>query len=410
MKSVMGGTTSLATLILASLTVASCAGGGNAGSGASALPAAPSVSSIRLPTFAVKAVKIREVSIPTGAQYLAEGPDGAVYFGNQNECSGLYRYLNGSVIVTAPATNSQYPASICGGGNGAVRAVGVAPDNTVAWAPFYPTHDDFGFGSVLNCGGNGGQATFCDNFQGFFHPSIDQIILGLYPRSRSQIFGAVDLWIGFYSSSASYGFPFPTGVVETTAQHFYGFANLTKHAVYIQIVPGSNRTFWVLSEACPQLPPPFNQPQCGLPYTLLNVNAQGSTEKSYPFPNKDYIGGIAFGRDDNIWFTDLSKNTIGRVTPSGTMTFHTLPAGSSLYAQAFTGAGIVSAPDGGIWFTDPGANKIGRIAMDGKIREFPIPMSSASPGEIVAPPGASCAQETIWFSEANNQLGEVTFE
>ena len=66
----------------------------------------------------------------------------------------------------------------------------------------------------------------------------------------------------------------------------------------------------------------------------------GLTPGAVPF-------GIAAGPDGNLWFTELSGDRIGRITPAGVITeFSTgLTAGAGPL-------GIAAGPDGNLWFTE----------------------------------------------------------
>ena len=63
--------------------------------------------------------------------------------------------------------------------------------------------------------------------------------------------------------------------------------------------------------------------------------------------------GMAAGPDGNIWFTDWSRNTIGRMSPSGTLRQFQLPRPNS------QPTGIAAGPDGRLWFTE--GSRIGSI-------------------------------------------------
>jgi streptogramin lyase len=77
--------------------------------------------------------------------------------------------------------------------------------------------------------------------------------------------------------------------------------------------------------------------------------------------------GIAAGSDGNLWFTEYVFGTIGRITPSGTISEFTIPSTES------HPEGIAAGSDGNLWFTERRGEKIGRITPGGTIREFPIP-------------------------------------
>ena len=82
------------------------------------------------------------------------------------------------------------------------------------------------------------------------------------------------------------------------------------------------------------------------------------TEFAMPTSNS-FPRGITAGPDGNLWFTEVARNKIGRITPSGGITEFAIPTSNS------TPGGITTGPDGNLWFTEGGtqggANKIGRI-------------------------------------------------
>ena len=61
------------------------------------------------------------------------------------------------------------------------------------------------------------------------------------------------------------------------------------------------------------------------------------------------------GPDGNLWFTESDRGTIGRITPSGTITEFPLEE------QESGPYGITVGADGNLWFTERFANQIGKI-------------------------------------------------
>jgi virginiamycin B lyase len=61
---------------------------------------------------------------------------------------------------------------------------------------------------------------------------------------------------------------------------------------------------------------------------------------------------LTVGPDSNIWFTEASNASIGRVDGSGAITEFAVPADPY---------GIARGPDGQLWFTEQQAGKIGRF-------------------------------------------------
>ena len=82
---------------------------------------------------------------------------------------------------------------------------------------------------------------------------------------------------------------------------------------------------------------------------------------------RDAPDHIAAGLDGNLWFTELTGDRIGRISPSGRIDEFALPRPGSLPC------GIVPAKDGGAWFSELYNNTIGHISAGGTIREYPLP-------------------------------------
>jgi virginiamycin B lyase len=111
--------------------------------------------------------------------------------------------------------------------------------------------------------------------------------------------------------------------------------------------------------------------------------AQTITEYAVPTAGSAPTG-IAAGPDGALWFTELSGNKIGRMTPDGVVTDEfTVPTASS------SSVGIAAGPDGALWFAERNGNNIGRITTAGVITEFAVPTASSQPtGIAVGPDGA----------------------
>lgn len=113
------------------------------------------------------------------------------------------------------------------------------------------------------------------------------------------------------------------------------------------------------------------------------------------FPNS-----MTLGPDGNTWFTDFKGNTVGRLTPSGTVTTFPLPNANSVVDT------ITAGMDGNLWFTEE-AGRIGRITPSGAITEFPI-------GNAITPTAliVSGSDGALYFLDqvngANVKLGRIT--
>lgn len=111
-------------------------------------------------------------------------------------------------------------------------------------------------------------------------------------------------------------------------------------------------------------------------------------------------GDIVEGPDANMWFTDrLTElgplhDKVGRVTPSGAITYYEL-AGTPEQPE-----GIVSGPDGALWVTDHDGPDLARVTVGGQISYTSLARSS-EPTQIVRGPSS-----TMWFID--EQTGGFT--
>jgi streptogramin lyase len=105
----------------------------------------------------------------------------------------------------------------------------------------------------------------------------------------------------------------------------------------------------------------------------------------FPATTASQPSAMTAGPDGNVWFTE--GTTIGRMTPSGTLTEFPVTSGGINV--------LVPGPDGALWFTDARNNAIGRITTTGAITEYPLPNLGSTPfGITVGPDG------NLWFTEA----------
>ncbi len=106
--------------------------------------------------------------------------------------------------------------------------------------------------------------------------------------------------------------------------------------------------------------------------------------------------GITSGPDGNLWFTTYETPEIGRITPSGSITYFGGPGIS-------TPDGIVSGPDGALWFTNFGNDSIGRITTGGTVTNYTGPGISQPHEMAVGADGA------MWFTNfGNDTIGRIT--
>lgn len=112
------------------------------------------------------------------------------------------------------------------------------------------------------------------------------------------------------------------------------------------------------------------------------------TEFNAGFSNDNGAWDIVAGPDGNLWFTEEKADSIGRITPAGTVTEFT--------ANLTEGKpqGITAGPDGNLWFTEfGGSGAIGKITTAGVITEYTTGLSS-KPNDIASGPDGN-----LWFTQ-----------
>src|SRR5207247_1718620 len=88
------------------------------------------------------------------------------------------------------------------------------------------------------------------------------------------------------------------------------------------------------------------------PFTTVATVTPGTTGfTEYAVPtSSSQPGGIAWGPDGNLWFTEVAGNKVAKITTGGTITEYTVPTANSQPTE------IVAGPDGNLWFTEYNSN------------------------------------------------------
>ena len=122
---------------------------------------------------------------------------------------------------------------------------------------------------------------------------------------------------------------------------------------------------------------------------LVTASSSEATSAGHP-------RGITGGPDGNVWFTEISGNKIGRITPAGVITEFPTPSASGP-------DGITTGPDGNLWYAGFNGNKIGRVTTAGVITEFAAGAASG-PALITSGPDGN-----LWFTEfSSHKIGRMT--
>lgn len=110
-------------------------------------------------------------------------------------------------------------------------------------------------------------------------------------------------------------------------------------------------------------------------------------------PFKEAGCSMLEGPDGNVWFTDYPNNRIGKITPSGHVTFFRLGSNATPGSMAL-------GSDKAMWFTENFPSKIGRLTTSGQLTTFAAP---ATPYYIVAGPDGN-----LWYTASDYGIYKLT--
>lgn len=126
---------------------------------------------------------------------------------------------------------------------------------------------------------------------------------------------------------------------------------------------------------------------------------------AYVYPLPRHLTGpnaVATGSDKNVWFTEFTTPTIGKITQSGAVTEYPIPSGN-------VPSDIAVGSSGTLWFTEGNAfihragKPIGKITVDGSITEYRGP-AHGQLFAIAKGPGGN-----MWFTDSGNvEIGYIT--
>jgi virginiamycin B lyase len=144
-----------------------------------------------------------------------------------------------------------------------------------------------------------------------------------------------------------------------------------------------------------------------------NLSTGGIVEYPVPDPGthptdcyglcRPSLGSMARGPDGNIWYVDVARSVVGKITPSGQVLQYPVP-------PPVGGAQTIAAgPDGNVWLTAGGSGSdstdwIVRVTPDGVVTKFPAGGAHTAPESITAGPDGN-----LWFTEVfGGKIGRMT--
>lgn len=147
------------------------------------------------------------------------------------------------------------------------------------------------------------------------------------------------------------------------------------------LVTGSDGNLWATAHAH------------GGSAAIIRVSPDG-TQRTYELPGGAEPDGIVSGADGALWFTDPTRQVVGRITTAGAVTTYNLPAPPS--------ESITLGPDGALWVAEPTADKLAKITPGGAVSEASVP-AGRGPDHVATGPDGN-----IWFGETHaGFLGRV---
>ncbi len=318
-------------------------------------------------TAAASAQTVTKFPIPTansGAQLIAAGPDGALWFTEQNSNK------IGRITAAGSVTEFAIPTAVS-----LVVGITAGPDGNLWFAESAAPGDSVG-GLVTSAPGAIGRITPTGTITEFPIPTANARVnfIAAGPDGALWFTEKSGNKIGRITTSGVITeFTIPTAISSPGG---------------IAAGPDGNLWFTERGNAVNMQGVPSGPGRIG------RITTAG-TITEFPLPSTAQPLLIAAGPDGNLWFSEVDTGKIGRITTGGTVTEFAIPTASS------QPTGIAAGPDGALWFAEAGAKNVGRITTSGSISEFQVTtnaMGLGPSGVVVGPDGA------LWFLAANDNL------
>jgi streptogramin lyase len=329
-----------------------------AGASSSVALASPSVYTVaRAPSSTVHVTPRRtgrftEYPIPSGSdpQYIASGPDGALWFTEYGT-----RKI-GRITTSGTLTEYTQPPQSQGS---APWGIAAGPDGAMWFA-----------GSYYGPSGPGAIGRITTSGQLTYYPVPNLYPYGITAGPDGNMWFTADYYVGKITMSGQVTIYNDKG----TGRLFMDIAAAPSGALYLAVANGSNTSPFIGVMATPgqysyvglqgkaSMRGVATDPATGVVWftegaRLVGFIDAGGNPIEYKIggaENAPYPTGIAAGPHGEMWFTELARNAIARITPAGEVTEHRVPTHRSFPQR------IVSGPDGALWFTEGQANQIGR--------------------------------------------------
>jgi virginiamycin B lyase len=317
---------------------------------------------------AAHAVQITEFGAPTpGADPtgITAGPDGAIWY-TEPSTGRIGRIPAAGALTEFPLPEGSHPGAIVTGPDGALwftDAGRIGRITTSGAVTNFPVESGIAVMQDLTVGSDGniwfayvllvpgpgalgriGRLTPLGTMTIFEMPSPARAATSLAAGPDGRIWFA-GYGLGSFGANA-FGV---VGALSTDGQG-QSFATLGA-AIPADITPGPDGNMWFTALVSASFGTSSSGPTSLGKIGRVGTDFTGLTEFSIPSPSTP--SSIAAGPDGNLWFGDLARSAIGRVTPAGAIT--------ELAAPSPPG-GIAAGSDGSVWFTEPQTGKIARVS------------------------------------------------
>jgi streptogramin lyase len=328
------------------------------GSATGAALAMPAYTVVRAPSSTVHVIPRKtghftEYQIPTAQgdpQYIAAGPDGALWF-TEYSSRKIGRITTSGVFTEytqPPQSQGSAPWGIAAGPDGAMWFAGsyygpsgpgaIGRITASGQLTYYHVKNLYPYGITAGPDGNMwftadyfvGQITMSGRVTIYNDKGTGRLFMDIAAAPSGALYLAVDNG----SNSSPY-----LGVMATPGQYAYVALQGEASIRGVAIDPASGNVWFTEGARY------VGFMDAGGKLTQYKID--GPEDAPYPT-------GIAAGSHGEMWFTELGRNAIARITPGGQIEHHEVPTHRSFPQR------IVRGPDGAFWFTESFGNQIGR--------------------------------------------------
>ena len=295
------------------------------------------------------------ITITGGGTPIAVGPDGALWFADEN---GQTAFSIGRITTTGVITHYTDPRFVPLG----FVQIAAGPDNTL-WFTITGSFPSPSIGRITTSGGI------------TIFPDPGAVDLGGIAEGPD---GA--MWV---RAAGKIQRITPTGVITTFSDpRIFSLGGIAG------IARGPDGAMWFTNNS--------EGDSVASPDSIGRITTSGAIT-TYTAPIVFRPGAIGAVRDGALWFGSSTEVGVWRITTPGAITKYNGPSDINLYGESFA-----AGPDGATWYAT-GGDKIGRVTSFGVITAYTLPAGSTNASGIVVGP-----DNALWFTlSAPSGAGEI---